>query len=353
MSAEWSGAPGPRLAEDRNWPAWILSVAVHALLLIVIGLAVRSPTRRGSADPERRVGIALAFRTRPSVEYFEDDQLAAEAASAADGNPNEFAPAAAELAGPSDAEPLPSSVPRSAVSPELALPLPGDIPSAAMGQLAAPETSGRATRRPARQVDYSQWVQQEAARLRSLQPAGPTATVQLFGGSPAEGRSFVFLLDRSKSMGSGGLNALSAAERELGTALEALEPTHRFAVLAYHHEVVYMHEPRLLQATEQHKRRLSGFLNGLAAYGQTEHEYGLQAALALAPDVVYLFSDAGEPPPNEIAVRRLVRSAQSQRTTLHMIRFGFGPMRDDGGFMRRLADETGGGYTYVNMSGSK
>ena len=51
-------------------------------------------------------------------------------------------------------------------------------------------------------------------RNRSAGPSGPTAKMTLFGRAGV-GRSFVFLIDRSKSMGSQGLGAIAAAQREL------------------------------------------------------------------------------------------------------------------------------------------
>lgn len=330
--------------EGHGLPAWALSVITHAAVLVVLGLAIRPGEPQGMPESERSVRIAAFRRAAPEPQYFIDsaeEQMDAEARTAA------------SAAGTADAQldaltPLPSQMAPAAVRPELDLPLPGQ--AEAELRAALPNVgSGERSREFARKTDYSKWVQQEAARIAASKPAGPLAEIQLFGGAPSSGRTFVFLLDRSKSMGSGGLNALAAAERELGVVLRALQPVHRFAVLAYHHEVVYLDQPRLLPATETNKGRLEKFFSGIAAFGQTEHELGIRAALAMAPDVVYVFTDSGEPHPSEIILQRMIKQARQQGTTVHAIHFGFGEPRDDGGFLRRLAEETGGGYTYVAL----
>ena len=72
-----------------------------------------------------------------------------------------------------------------------------------------------------------------------------------FGSRAAVGNSFVFVIDRSKSMGGEGLGALDAAGEELTTALARLEPAHRFQVIAYHRQPVYLGQRRLLDATPE------------------------------------------------------------------------------------------------------
>ncbi len=322
-----------------EWPAWSLSLVFHAVLLVVLGLLLRPARPQGAAESDRPVQIAAFRQAAAQVEYFVEAEESQESATSA---PQHSASSDMASALPSETAAPP------AVNPELALPAAGTAP--AEWNVALPGTqSGQPTRQFARKTDYSEWVRGEAARLAAQKPRGPVAELTVFGGAAATGRSFVFVIDRSKSMGSGGLNALAAAERELAGVLQALEPSHRFAVLAYHHEVVYLEQPRLLPATEANKRQLGKFFGGLAAYGQTEHQLGIQAGLALSPDVLYVFTDAGEPIPNDVVMRRMIREAQRQNTTIHTIRFGLGEPRDDGGFLRRLAEETGGGYTYVML----
>jgi hypothetical protein len=150
-------------------------------------------------------------------------------------------------------------------------------------------------------------------------------------------------------MGSQGLNALAAAEEELRQALQSLEPTHKFQVVAYHHRCVYLHERKLLPATADNKQRLAGFVEGLAALGATEHERAILSALSLEPDVIYLLTDGGDPALTAAQQQRIRKFAGS-KTSIHCIQFGFGPLQDTDNFLRRLAAGNNGGYRYVDMS---
>jgi hypothetical protein len=190
---------------------------------------------------------------------------------------------------------------------------------------------------------------EEAARRAARASLGSATELSIFGSEAAVGRSFVFAIDRSKSMGGDGLNALEAARTELGRALRHLAGNHRFQVVAYHHQCVYLQRPRLLPATEDNKAAVGPFIGGLAALGGTGHDMALRASLALEPDAVFLLTDGGDPYLNDIQLAYIRKLAKGQ-TTIHCIRFGFGPSSETDHFMVRLARENGGGYTYVNMS---
>jgi hypothetical protein len=193
----------------------------------------------------------------------------------------------------------------------------------------------------------------EEQELRGRQGAtGPVTNVSLFGSAPATGRTFVFVIDRSNSMGGDGLGALALAEREFQIALRALEPTHRFQIVAYHHKRVFFGDRELLPATDAHKQRVSQFMRGLAAFGGTDHLMALTAALSFDPDVVFLLTDGGDPRLTKAHLTQVRRRA-GRTTTIHCIQFGFGPLQDDDPFMRRLARENGGSYQYVNVNAQR
>jgi hypothetical protein len=159
----------------------------------------------------------------------------------------------------------------------------------------------------------------------------------------------VFVIDRSKSMGGDGLNALAVARTELTRALAHLSPQHRFQIIAYHHQCVYFSVPRLVSANEENRAKISDFIDNLAALGGTDHEMALRAALAMEPDAVFLLNDGGDPPLNEIALKNIHRLAEG-RTAIHCVQFGFGPMRDSDNFMTELAHQNEGSFTYVDMA---
>jgi hypothetical protein len=132
-------------------------------------------------------------------------------------------------------------------------------------------------------------------------------------------------------------------------ALRVLDPRHRFQVIAYHHQCLYLLQPRLLLATQENMLAISGHLNGLAAFGGTDHEQALVTALSLRPDVIFLLSDGGEPDLSGAARQRIQRMAQG-RTSIHCVQFGFRAAPPTESFLQRLATENGGGYRYVDMS---
>jgi hypothetical protein len=238
------------------------------------------------------------------------------------------------------------------VPPELALPVPES--NLAPGVVSSPSLTG--SRRTGERIpiagDVGSFIAEEQSRLRANRPQGDATTVSLFGGQGAQGRSFIFLIDRSKSMGSEGLGALQAAEEELLRALQSLQPTHKFQIIAYHHQCAYLNRRELLPATEENKKMVAGFLGNLAAFGATEHELALQSALYHEPDVIYLLTDGGDPYLTEGQIRKITKLAGSQ-TAIHCIQFGFGVLQSDNNFLSRLAAMNRGSFTYINMSGRK
>src|SRR5262249_47810121 len=128
-------------------------------------------------------------------------------------------------------------------------------------------------------------------------PTGPTAPLSLFGVA-AEGRSFVFVIDRSASMGAEGLGVMQIAAKELASQLDSLSPAQTFQVVAYNQSVTYLYGRDLLSASAENRHKLVRFVSDLAAFGQTDHIRGLLAALKLKPEVIYLFTDGGDPQPD-------------------------------------------------------
>ena len=198
-------------------------------------------------------------------------------------------------------------------------------------------------------LDDAAILAEDAAIPREAVPSGPTAKLSLFGSAAAEGRSFVFVIDRSQSMGGGGLGAISAAAKELAAQLGRLTPEQKFQVVAYNQSAVYFRQRELLAADDANQKALVRFVSDLAAYGPTEHQRGLLAALKLKPEVIFLLTDGGDPhlDPGQL---RVIHEAAGGRTTIHCLHFGSGPADPDS-FLRRLAAENRGSYLYIDMSG--
>jgi hypothetical protein len=230
--------------------------------------------------------------------------------------------------------------------------LPGGL---AAGQPLVPgiqpgSASGR-PKLPFSTIDEGAVLAADALVPREVQPTGPTAKLSIFGSADAEGRSFVFVIDRSQSMGGDGLGAIAAAARELAAEVGALTAEQTFQVVTYNQSAAYFSGRELVPATDENKAALVKFIAGTVAAGPTEHERGLRAALRLRPEVIFLLTDGGDPhlKPAQCAA---IRDEAAGRTSIHCLHFG----RGAGGaaasdhFLRRLAAENRGSYVYIDMA---
>lgn len=322
-------------------PAWLLSIGVHVTLLICLSfLAAGAGDSISTDEAVRAVGIVLTRKSdRVEHEYF--TELSQEAP-----DPDSLAAASADTR---SAQPsIPATAPESMVLPEFALPTTSDIPLAGVTSVDTPKLTVGNSRPKLPGIDESAIIADEQARMRAA-ARGPTTKLSVFGSKEATGGSFVFLIDRSQSMGIGGLGVLQDAEDELIRVLKGLDAKHRFQVVVYHDKSVYLERRELLPATDENKALVSGFLSSKAAFGATGHELALMSALSLEPDVIFLLTDGGEPALNAQEIRAITKLARP-RTSIHCIQFGTGPLQDSNNFLARLAAATGGEYGYVDVN---
>lgn len=322
-------------------PAWSLSLGMHLVLLICLSFLT---ARGGNSSPQeeaaRPVGIVLARQSASlEREYFDESSEDASAESQAESAP--------------DADSAPSNIPpdqpESLVLPELALPNTSDLSLAGVASVNTPRLTVSNSRPKLPGIDESAIIADAQAKMQAATARGPTTKLGVFGSREAVGGSFVFLIDRSQSMGGGGLGVLRDAEEELVRALQRLEAEHRFQVVVYHDKSVYLERRELLPATDANKALVPGFLSTKAAFGATEHERALMSALSLEPDVIFLLTDGGEPALKDPQIRAIARLA-TPRTAIHCVQFGSGPLRDSNNFLARLAAATGGEYGYVDVN---
>jgi hypothetical protein len=324
--------------------AWLISIAVHLSLVIACSLFLRCDRRVNSDEPDRPVAIVLAQRQAERTDYFSDDAdvtSAARQTSTADDSA-----AAAEAISPASMPPplipgieLPHRTPgvESGLGPGMNL---DQLPMGA-GPRGRPRIPGL--------VDEAAILAEDAAIPREIAPTGPTASLSLFGGPAATGRSFVFVIDRSASMGSDGLGVIQSAAEELESKLDSLTAEQTFQVVAYNQASAYFTGRELIPATAENQKKLASFVKNLAAYGETEHVRGLNAALRLKPEVIFLLTD-GDPPLNGLDLQT-IREQAGSRTTIHCLQFGRGqPDAAQKQSFERLALENRGTYTYLDMN---
>ena len=326
-------------------PAWGLSAIWHALVILALGFLLR-PVAVLRECPSRSVGIVLRA-PRPEEDAPEVPAAPAEAASPARAEKISSGPPAE----PGVAEGLLPDHDAAADIVSQAIQLPGmQMPTPSDESLVPALDVGQGGGRPMLPAGDEQWILDEEAASQAAKRALP-APVEIapFGAPPARGRSFVFAIDRSGSMSHGGPNVLAAARSELATILAELEEAHRFQVVAYHHQCVWLGTPRLLPASDENRAAVGPFLDNLAAVGGTGHEAALTFALSMEPDVIFLLTDGGDPHLNQIQLAN-IRKLAGGRTSIHAIQFGFhGP--DEGQyFLQQLARQNGGSYSYVDMT---
>jgi len=336
----------------RPWPAWALSIGLHSVMFVILALCLQT-TPRPNAVPstaERTVGIVLAVL--PPSEHREEfsDESQATAGEASLGTALS-APDRSSASTDNSADGVASVEPP--LLANLALPNRADArlhDSSLLGLTAQPRlrvSDVRGAVLPG--LGDEVILAADVVEAQPAGPSGPPGQVSLFGSPAAVGHSFVFVIDRSNSMGDGGLGVLAAAEVELLKALAGLRVTHKFQIVAYNERASYFNESGLAPATEANRNAVRPFFDALAATGGTEHERALQAALRLKPDVIFLFTDGGDPHLNTSQLAQLAARAGSA-TSIHCLQFGRGPLPEKDNFMMRLADRTRGSYGYIDMN---
>ncbi|MCH8923590.1 MAG: VWA domain-containing protein, partial [Planctomycetes bacterium] len=175
------------------------------------------------------------------------------------------------------------------------------------------------------------------------------ARVKVFG-VVGEGNKFVYVFDRSLSMGED--DRIGFARRELIGSLRSLESTHQFQIIFYNHKP-YLFQPsggrgRLSFGTEENKTAAAKFVQSITAAGATNHEKALQMAVNLRPDVIFFLTDAGDGLTGGQLQR--IRRLNGGHASINAILFDVGAYDGSANFSERLAHQNGGSFSYVDVS---
>lgn len=180
--------------------------------------------------------------------------------------------------------------------------------------------------------------------------SGGKARTSLFG-VVGEGYKFVYVFDRSGSMGGSGQNSLRRVKAELVRSLENLDTVHQFQIIFYNERPVVFNPTgtpnRLAFATEQNKQRAIRFIDSIKAEGGTAHDDALRLAIRLRPDVIFFLTDADDPKLTAAELAKIRRLAAG--VIINAIEFGPGPKPEGDSFLAELARQNGGGYAYVEV----
>jgi len=265
-----------------SWRPFGLSLLFHSLLFLLLLVLINRLPGDPAGDNLRRGRLVLAINNvDQTTEYLTEE-------SASDGSE-----AASE-----DAVSLPAAA---ATAPAIDMPNIPDLPGVAVVETFDVTNMANVPKNSAPPGEFSlskedlEMIAKEQRELKAQQPKGPPATIQVFGSGELKGQRFVFVIDRSKSMGSQGLGVLKRAVKELSSAINQLEDYHQFQIVAYHDRTITMSRRAMLPASEFNKQQAPDFIDNLIAFGGTSHDYGLYSALAFHPDIVVLMTDAGPP----------------------------------------------------------
>jgi hypothetical protein len=177
------------------------------------------------------------------------------------------------------------------------------------------------------------------------------AQVSMFG-LVGEGYKFVYVMDRSGSMGGAGRIALRAVKEELAKSLESLDSIHQFQIIFYNERPAVFNPSgtpgKLAFATEQVKQRAVRFVDSITADGGTRHDDALRMAIRLHPDVIFLLTDGDKPQLSAQEIDEVTRKAAG--ITIHTIEFGLGPPPAEKSFLAVLAAKNVGRYAYVDLT---
>ncbi|UCF15296.1 MAG: VWA domain-containing protein [Phycisphaerales bacterium] len=157
-----------------------------------------------------------------------------------------------------------------------------------------------------------------------------------FFGSRVRGQSFVYVVDRSGSMGGA---RIEAVKTELINSVNRLEPDQKFFIIFYNSVSHPMQANGLVLATEANKMNYLTWVRSIMARGGTHPEQAMLHALSLKPDAIWLLSDGAF----SNSVCDVIR-AQNPGIQIHTIAF-----HNQAGqaVLWRIANENGGSYMFV------
>ena len=305
-------------------PSWLLSLVFHLGVMVLLGVTLRLSPDAGAAA-ERIAEVGIVEKHTEGGEDFFDSPLEPGDTDAA--------------ASPDSAEPSLDQVVSDHPAPDLSDVLPAGLQVIGPGALEPGGASvvGEPGVRP-------------GGSGRGTAGLGEGVT-QVFG-IPGEGTKFVYVFDRSYSMGGPAPRPLDAAKAELIASLKSLDKIHQFQIIFYNDHPERFQERRqpnkLFFATDQNKREAERFVRGISALGGTQHEDALLLAIRLQPDVIFFLTDADKPIlwPGQLAKIK----HRAAGITINAIEFSFGPPGEADNFLKQLARENGGRHGYVNVA---
>jgi len=333
-------------SSHRNFfSSWSISILFHSLILVILTFTITqvTPIQKGISK-EETAEVGIAFRTQT------DEKTLYESAANAmneDSSSGEDSSSRDSTTKKTEAEVI------SALSSEIAS---NDLPS-------VPDVAALAPGMAPTEGNGSTGLQRVTDGLGDVTGVGSGSfegfgkgTVSCFGTS-GKGNRFIFVFDRSASMSfhPSGTTAtpMAAAKQELRRSLRMLQSNQQFQIIFYNgleEDILQYETNKMVFATKENLVGAERFLNSIAAMGGTDHRTALTMALSRHPDVIFFLTDADE---NETTINatdleRIRRNASG--TQINAIQFGNGPQAKSTNWLKRLAEQNGGQFVYLDVN---
>ncbi len=281
--------------------AWVLSLVIHVVLLIIAAVITYQPSQAGGAGATGEYDVEMAVVTESELVEIQQAALDAET------------PAVPDLPAPD----LPSE---DTLASDLTAELAGltDISDMSV-EIGGGDVSGG-----------------------SLGVAGAGGGSASFFGVEARGNRFAYVVDISGSMSIEG--RIETLRDQLISSINALTETASFSVVAFNHGAWPLtEEVKWLEASTTGKRDASALIERVEPSGGTVPLPAFQKIYTLKPrpDAIYFMTD-GEFDP--LHADEIARMNKEHKIPIHCIAYMSSASE---AVMRKIARDSGGTYTYV------
>lgn len=175
-------------------------------------------------------------------------------------------------------------------------------------------------------------------QLRNVGSVATAPKTRLFN-AHGNAYSVVYVVDRSASM----FETIEPLKRELKRSLAELKPMQKFHVIFFSAgRPIEGAARRLTWASDRHKRQAFEFIDGIVAEGKTDPQWAVKRALELDPDLVYLLTDGVF---DEAIADQIIAWGQARKVKINTIAYVW---ERGGVLLRRIAERTGGVYRFVS-----
>jgi hypothetical protein len=310
-------------------PAWVLSIAIHAAMLVALCIAIQ-PAQHGAPEAQYgSMGLVLHRLSDTGAFGGNDRPIVQQTA------------AIMELPAP----------------PLLLASAPVETNEPAATQQEAPVQSPKSTSGAATSAAKSQPKQTNPSGKASGRPTGVHGSSGTDGygqtsvfGVQGKGSKFIYVFDRSASMEG---RPLAAAKRQLLESVQSLESVNQFHIIFFNTKTqsfdITSGGHRIAFASDRNKKLAGNFVGGITADGGTDRMFALREALNFAPDVIFFLTDADDAmSASEMA--ELARANRRVQASICVIEFGKNPAPTPNNFLARLAHDNGGQYGYVDTT---